>query len=218
MSEGVVFVRARLTPCRDRAPGAIPATTFVRTPTVSVRVSTVAPGSCRWSGSVVVGTSPALPTATDEHVLADLDSAAAASLRICDVIVQNAGVASRTSHPSDAPYPLAARDARLARIFARYHGCAVAAIALGTGDHLVGLRDGRSIRFARPSAGQTGAARSGEGDSPTRSDTGTSTAAVCASLVHVWMASGRRIDALNSATVVATAGPRWEVHLIHVPD
>lgn len=219
MSEGVVLVRARLTPCRGRAPGAILATTttFVSAPTISVRMIAVAPGSFRWSGNVVDGTSPGLPTVTDEHVLAELGRTTSASLRICDVIVQRAGATSYTSCPSDAPYPPAAPDAQLARIFARYPGCAVAAIALGAGDHVVGLRDGRSISFARPSRGRAGTARPGEGDSGTPGDTGPSSTAVCASLVHVWMASGRRIDALDSATVVATAGLRSDVLLIHVP-
>jgi hypothetical protein len=121
---------------------------------------------------------------TDEHLVADLDTADAASLRIADVVVQPGG--------SD----LSVQTARLARVFARHPGCAVAACPLGE-RHLVGLRDGHSIVLALHAVARRAA---GGGH--------LSTTAMCASLVHAWVANGRRLDALGSATVVAAFGWR----------
>jgi hypothetical protein len=129
-------------------------------------------------------TSSATSKMTDEHIVADLDTAAAASLGIADVVVHQGG--------SD----LSAPPTRLARIFARHPGCAVAACPLG-GRHLVGLRDGRSIVLALHAV----ACRDADmGDM--------STTAMCASLVHAWVANGRSLDALGSVAVVTASGGR----------
>jgi hypothetical protein len=203
MSEGVTPVRAWLT-SQDIAPGAIVATN-PSARTNSVWIITVAAGPYR-RGTMVGGTSPVLPTARDEHMIGDLDSSGTAALRICDVIVQ--------SYPTDAQSPLIAPDVRLARILARYPGCAVAAVS-SADDHFVGLRDGGVICFAGRSSHW---AADGLGEDNSHNDPRTNVTAVCASLVHVWMVSGRRLDALDSTTVVTTTGLRSEMFMVHVPD
>jgi hypothetical protein len=199
MSMEAVLVRAELTLCRDIPREVIPslsaASSMPRPPvggTAIVRLTTMTQRSGHRPGMVTGEAAPASDTAetsattkaTDEHLLADLDAADAASLGIADVIVQRGG--------SD----LTGHTARLARIFARHPGCAVAACPLGE-RHLVGLRDGSSIVLALNAV-----------DCPDAGMGGLSATAMCASLVHAWVANGRSLDALGSVAVVAAPG-RW---------
>jgi hypothetical protein len=199
MSRGTVLVRAELTLCRDIPREVIPSLSAASsTPrpqagvTVIVRMTTMTQRSGHRPGLVTGEASPASDAAatsvmskvTDEHLVADLDAADAASLGIADVIVQGGG--------SD----LSVQTARLARIFARHPGCAVAACPLGE-RHLVGLRDGRSIVLAPHAVACRDAGLSD-----------LSTTAMCASLVHAWVANGRSLAAFGAMAVV-TASARW---------
>jgi hypothetical protein len=165
----------------------------------------------------------ARPGIADEHLVADADVADAVSLAIADVIVQRAGPADPLPLPPCVARPSCSTNApheRIARLFARYPGCAVAAVTSGEADaDLVGLRDGRSIEFAlQPGSGAAVARSAGGAAHGVRWAGTSSTVAVCASLVHVWMASGRRIDELDSATVVATASLGSAAFLVQVSD
>jgi hypothetical protein len=136
----------------------------------------------------------------DEHLVADFDTADAASLAIADVIVLRAGPPAPTSHLVNAKHSLESASAvnssyeRLAQLFAHYPGCAVAVITSGDdGGDLVGLRDGRSIWFAlQLQSEKAPVAR---------------TAAVCGSLVHFWTLNGRELAALESVIVASSGEP-----------
>jgi hypothetical protein len=145
---------------------------------------------------VLDGACRATSTMRAEHLVADLDGADATSLEIADIIIVGAGAASP---PASTP------QARFTRIFARYPGCAVA-VAAAEDDRLVGLREGREIRFVRDQGVGTAFARPETGDGRRkRGYTGTRTAVACASLVYLWVAGGRLVDDLDSMTAVAAS-------------
>jgi len=151
--------------------------------TASVRMTVTLPGSASRRSGKTNRPSRAASAVTDEQLVADIDVADAALLGCADVIVQRDDISSSVL---SRPY------ARFAEIFARHPGCAVAAIATAAGDHLVGLPGSSAIRFVR---------QRGRSDRHTGDELGTSAVAVCASLVHVWMASGRRVGALDGVTI-----------------
>lgn len=199
MTSGLRFVRAELTLCRETPrrtmsgsadgedyPAEPTSTSYLPTGvTAIVRLTPMAqrPGAQASSLPAETSSTPANPT--DEHIVADLDVADAASLGIADVIIHYGGSA------------LPAPRHGLARIFARHPGCAVVACPSG-GHHLVGVRDGRSIALVLRSIGCRHAEK---GDM--------NATAMCASLVHIWVASGRSLDALGSVAVVTVRRHPW---------
>jgi hypothetical protein len=136
---------------------------------------------------------------TDEQLIADLDAADAASLGCADIIVQRDRAASSV--------PLMP-NARFAQIFDLHPGCAVAAIDTDGGEPLVGLPNGGTMRFVHgPGGSDTVSSSACLGIRQACGELDMSTAVVCGSLVHVWMASGRQVGALDRMTIgMAVAG------------
>jgi hypothetical protein len=212
MTRGVVLVRGELVPSRellglidvpsggDTAVCDLPATV-----TMTVTVA----GSCRRPGPVVVvfrtlrrvgtappeltpqGTSDSGALVIDDHLVAYLDTADTAALEIADVIVwrDNRDIAATKALPTLAAW--------FPKTFARYPGCAVAVVADVDCGHLVCLRDGRMICFAPRLRSAQAAHRAGW-----------DTVVACASLVHLWVSSDRRLDALYSVVVMVAVGRR----------
>ena len=120
-----------------------------------------------------------IPVAVDVHLIADVtDEHARPWLEVADIVF--------CSHER-LPCTL---EEWIARVFEQYSGCAIVGVGCGARGCALGLRDGRLIRASAVTPrGIVNTAGAGD--------------MLFASFLHAWLATGRPIDALQTAALYA---------------